>query len=54
MELFDLQGHALLPGFIDAHSHFMAVAHSLLQADLTGAQGEQEMALRIQRHIAAQ
>lgn len=51
--IVNLAGRTLCPAFIDAHSHFLAVAHSLLQADLTGVQGEQEMALRIQRHIAA-
>ncbi len=31
--LRDLEGHALLPGFIDPHSHFTAVAYSLLMVN---------------------
>lgn len=37
--IVNLAGRTLCPAFIDAHSHFLAVAHSLLQADLTGVQG---------------
>ncbi len=32
-QLRDIQGHALLPGFVDAHSHFTAVAQSLLMVN---------------------
>lgn len=35
--LVDLQGRALLPGFIDGHSHFAGLATSLSQCDLSGA-----------------
>ena len=33
---FDLQGHTLLPGFIDGHSHITALAQTLLLCDLQG------------------
>ena len=32
-ELRDLEGHTLMPAFIDPHSHFMACANSREQAD---------------------
>lgn len=33
-QLIDIEGATMLPGFLDAHSHFSAVANSMLQADL--------------------
>ncbi len=33
-ERIDLQGHTLMPGFIDGHSHLMATAYKRLIADL--------------------
>ena len=36
-ELRDLEGHTLMPAFIDPHSHFTACANSFLEADLEGA-----------------
>lgn len=36
-ECIDLKGNILLPGFIDAHSHFTGVANSLSQCDLSQA-----------------
>ncbi len=35
--LRDLEGHALLPGFIDPHSHFTAMAYSLLMVNANPA-----------------
>nr|WP_297172036.1 amidohydrolase [uncultured Agathobaculum sp.] len=35
--MIDLEGRALLPGFIDAHSHFSGAAYALLQAPLDEA-----------------
>ena len=32
----DLAGRTLLPAFLDAHSHFTAVANQFLQVDLSG------------------
>ena len=43
----DLAGRALLPGFIDAHSHFSGYAASLLQIDLDGCRSAEEVAARI-------
>jgi len=48
-ELIDLQGHALLPGFIDPHSHFSQVASGLMQADLDGADSSEEIGRRLAR-----
>lgn len=36
-ECMDLQGKTMLPGFIDAHSHFSGVANALAQCDLQDA-----------------
>lgn len=36
-ETVNLDGRALLPAFLDAHSHFSGAAHAMLQADLTQA-----------------
>lgn len=36
-EIIDLQGHCMLPGFIDGHSHFVSVANSLRLCDLSSA-----------------
>jgi predicted amidohydrolase YtcJ len=34
--MVDLQGHTMLPGFVDPHSHLMDVANALNQANLNG------------------
>lgn len=36
-EVIDLQGKTMFPGFIDGHSHFIGVANSLAQCDLSNA-----------------
>ena len=36
-EVHDLEGRALMPGFVDAHGHFTAYAMSLLQLSLREA-----------------
>lgn len=38
MCLVDLQGHTLMPGFIDPHSHFTACANATMQVDLGEAE----------------
>ena len=43
----NLDGRALLPAFIDAHSHFSAVANALLQAPLDEAASFQEIQERL-------
>ena len=34
-EMVDLQGKTMLPGFIDAHSHFVGAANAMTQCDLS-------------------
>lgn len=43
----DLKGTVLMPGFIDAHSHFSQVASGLLQVSLEGADEVEQMTRRI-------
>ncbi len=52
-EHIDLQGRCLLPGFIDAHSHFSGVAAELLQVDLDGCTTVQAIQERIMAWIAS-
>lgn len=47
-EEIDLHGATLMPGFIDAHSHFFQVAASLLQVSVEGANSVCEIRRRIQ------
>ena len=47
----DLQGRALLPAFIDAHSHLSAVANSYLQIDLENADDFDEIKSTIEQYI---
>ena len=46
-EKIDLQGRALLPGFVDPHSHFFQVALSLLQVSLDGLDTAEKMKEKI-------
>ena len=46
-EIVDLKGHAVLPGFIDAHMHFLEYGLSLSELDLTGARSIEEMVQKI-------
>ena len=50
--LFDLQGHTLMPAFIDAHSHFTQVAMGFAQVSLSGVDSDAEIERRIKKHIA--
>lgn len=52
VKLFDLKGKTLLPGFIDAHSHFTAVANSFLQVSLDDCISFEEIGRRIQKFIS--
>lgn len=47
----DLKGHTLMPGFIDAHSHFTGVAHSLLQISLEECRNFHEIKNKIESEI---
>lgn len=50
-ELCSLDGAALLPGFIDPHSHFSQMASGLLQVSLDGASDLTEIRNRIEAFI---
>ncbi len=50
----DLQGHTLLPAFIDPHGHFSAAANALLQVPLDECVTLEEIAGRLREHIRAQ
>jgi len=50
-ELVDLEGKALLPGFIDPHSHFSGVAFAFLQVPLGEATTLEEIKEKIVDHI---
>ena len=47
----DLAGRTLLPAFLDAHSHFTAVANQFLQVPLEGCTSWADIQNRIQDHI---
>ena len=47
----DLEGHAMLPAFLDAHGHFAAAANGLLQVPLGECANAEEICTRIQRFI---
>jgi len=49
----DLQGRAVVPGFIDAHAHLMGLGLSRLRADLTGTRSVEEILERL-REFARQ
>ena len=41
-ELIDLDGKTMLPGFIDSHSHIIAVAQTLMIVNLSDANSKEE------------
>ena len=41
-ELIDLDGKTMLPGFIDSHSHIVAVAQTLMIVNLSEANSKEE------------
>ena len=47
----DLKGRTLLPGFLDAHSHFFAVADQMLQVDLTDCRSQGDIQERIRDYL---
>lgn len=51
-ELVDLCGAVMLPGFIDAHSHFFQVAASFLQVSVDGCDSAEKIGNRIQAFIS--
>jgi len=48
----DLKGAVLVPGFMDAHAHFVGFAESLGAADLVGTASEDEVLRKAQAHAA--
>ncbi len=51
--IIDAQGRLLLPGFNDAHVHFLSGGQQLESVDLRTARSPQELAQRLQRFAAA-
>ena len=50
-EQVDLRGKALLPAFVDAHSHFMACANAMLQLSVAQAENFAELQDMMRTHI---
>jgi predicted amidohydrolase YtcJ len=50
LEVLDLHGAQVYPGFIDAHAHFYGYGTGLQVADLTGASSPDEMIERVLSH----
>lgn len=50
-ERINLDGHILLPAFIDSHSHITSYAMSLLQIDMEGTTSNRDIADRLTAHI---
>jgi len=50
--LTDVGQATVIPGLIDAHAHLMFLGGTLMQADLTGATGTQDIVARLQRFAA--
>lgn len=46
----DLRGRVVVPGFNDAHVHFLEGGHGLLSADLRDAADETDLARRLEAH----
>lgn len=49
----DLQGHTMLPAFLDSHSHFVGVGQSLGSAQLAGCKSFDEMINRLKQFEAS-
>ena len=51
MKVVDLEGHTLIPAFIDSHSHISGYATSLLQVALDDCQSIQDVQKVIHKYI---
>src|SRR5436305_11262224 len=51
-QVYDLEGRAVTPGLIDAHSHLLGLGRALSEVDLTGALSYEEVVRRIQAAAA--
>ncbi len=49
--VIDAHGRLVLPGFNDAHVHFMAIGNTFSTLDLRGVKSGAEMTARISRHV---
>ena len=52
-DVIDADGHALYPGFIDAHSHFVAYGQDLFTADLLNTNSFEEALARLKAFAAS-
>lgn len=50
-QVIDLQGKPVIPGFNDAHLHFLSGGLSLLRVNLTGCKTKTEIATKLKRKI---
>ncbi|TPX34072.1 hypothetical protein SmJEL517_g03255 [Synchytrium microbalum] len=50
-KLFDLAGRMITPGLIDAHGHLILLGNTLIQADLTGSSGLEDVRSRLKAHL---
>ena len=50
-EELDLEGKTILPGFIDAHVHFVQTGLNLMGVDLVGALSKEEMLGRVRKEL---
>ena len=50
-QMVDLQGKTMVPGFIDAHGHFVYYGRNQLDADLAGVKNIPELINRMKEHI---
>ena len=48
----DLKGQTLLPGFIDAHSHIVAVAQSQLMTNLSDAKSVEDVIIKLSTYLS--
>lgn len=48
----DLQGHCLMPAFVDAHSHLLITGQQMQQCDLYGARSFAEIRSRLSSYLA--
>jgi predicted amidohydrolase YtcJ len=51
-ETIDLRGRTVLPGFIDSHTHLLALARDHMEIDLSEARSEEEAVARVQARAA--
>lgn len=49
--MIDLQGHTMLPGFIDSHSHFSGMAIAFTQIDLAGTDSYEKVKDKTDRFL---